>query len=564
MSALPDLPPVDLADRALRAAGLSVTISDAQAPDNPLVWVNPAFEHCTGYGAQESLGRNCRFLQGADSDRATVARLADAVRAGQPIAATLLNYRKDGTAFWNDVSIRPIHDDAGQLTHFVGVQSDVTDRVVAQEQQQHHLTAERASRSDAEAANAGLALLAEATSMLAATLDVGESLDRLTELIVPLMADWCVAELVEEGAVRQISVRHRDDSAAPLMHRLAELRPGDLHRDSPRNQVLRDGRPLLFHGTPEPMIAAASPELSEIYRQLGLCSALIVPMTVRRQVLGVLTMVQAESGRCYGASDLRVAADLGRRAALTVDNAALFTREHEVAEKLQRSLLPDLPDLPGLQTAARYLPSETDAKVGGDWYDVLGLPDGAVGLAIGDVMGHDLKAAVAMGQLRSVLRSYAWRGLRPAVVLDSLDELVQGLDMAQLATALYGRLEFPPGIRPQFCYANAGHLPPLVLDPGGTVRFLHGGRSLLVGAPPEGPRVEDTASLRPGSTIVLYTDGLVEHRGLDIDVGTQRLGQVVAEHADASPDDLCDAILSEAVSNGRDDDVALLVVRIDG
>ena len=552
----------ELAGLALEAAGLSMTISDARQPDNPLVWVNPAFEQATGYLADEVIGCNCRFLQGVDTDPETVARLAAAVSAGEAVTATLLNYRKDGTAFWNDLTIRTIHDRAGTLTHFVGVQSDVTARVVAEQQQHRYLTAERTARADAEAAMTGLGLLAEATSMLAATLDVAESLDRLTELIVPLMADWCVVELITDGAVSRVSVRHRDESQADLMRRLVELRRTGLAPDAPRNQVVRSGRPMLFGQDATPMFTAASPELAQMYRRLGLHSAVLVPMTARRQVLGVLTLAMAGSGRAYTEADLGVAADLGRRAALTVDNAALFTREHQVAEELQRSLLPKLPDLPGLQTAARYLPSETAAMIGGDWYDVIALPDGAVGLAIGDVMGHDLKAAAAMGQLRSVLRSYAWKGLTPAVVLDSLDELVQGLDMAQLATALYGRLEFPPDTRPQFCYANAGHLPPLVLEPDGSLRFLHGGRSLLVGAPPEGPRVSDTASLRPGSTLVLYTDGLVEHRGIDIDEGTHRLGEIVARHGQESPEELCDSILAEAV-NERDDDVALLVVRLD-
>ena len=552
-----------LADRAIRAAGLSVTISDARDDDLPLTWVNAAFEQATGYCARDVVGHNCRFLQGPDTDWSAVSRMAVALAAGQAINETLLNYRRDGTTFWNEVSIRPIHDDAGVLTHFVGVQSDVTARVAAERQQEQYLIAERAARAEAEAANAGLALLAEATSMLAATLDVGESLDRLTELIVPLMADWCIVELVEDGAVRQVSVRHRDADAAPLMLQLAELRPSGLMSNAPRNRVLRSGEPLLFPTFAQAMMSTASPELADVYRQLGLDSALIVPMTARRQVLGVLTMVASRSGRAYGPGELGVAADLGRRAALTVDNARLFTREHEVAEELQRSLLPDLPQLPHLQTAARYLPSQTGSKIGGDWYDVIALPDGAVGLAIGDVMGHDLKAAAAMGQLRSVLRSYAWRGLGPGVVLDSLDELVQGLDMAQLATALYGRLEFPETSHPQFRYANAGHLPPLVLEAGGRVRHLYGGRSLLVGAPPEGPRVEDTATLRSGSTIVLYTDGLVEHRGLDIDVGTDRLAAVLAAHVGEGPEELCDAILTEAVSDRRDDDLALLVVQLD-
>ena len=156
-----------------------------------------------------------------------------------------------------------------------------------------------------------------------------------------------------------------------------------------------------------------------------------------------------------------MAVDIGRRAGLAVDNAQLFGKEHEVAVALQRSMLPRVPPVPGLEISAHYFAGSERADVGGDWYDVLPLPDGSVGVAVGDVMGHDLIAAAAMGQLRSVLRSYAWEGHRPSEVLERLDRLVQGLGMAQLATCVYGRL-LPVEGGALLRYANAGHLPPVV------------------------------------------------------------------------------------------------------
>jgi serine phosphatase RsbU (regulator of sigma subunit)/anti-sigma regulatory factor (Ser/Thr protein kinase) len=291
----------------------------------------------------------------------------------------------------------------------------------------------------------------------------------------------------------------------------------------------------------------------------------VVPLVGRHGVLGALALVTSDSGRTYDEVDLQLASDLARRAGLIVDNARLYAREHRVAEALQRSMLPDLPEVPGLDIAARYLPGGVGAQVGGDWFDVLPLPDGSVGVAIGDVMGHDMAAAAAMGQLRSVLRSYAWQRQSPGQVLDSLDRLVQGLDMAQLATAVFARLrleeETADGVVVE--YANAGHLPPMVLQPDGSVRRLSGAWSVLIGAPDEGARETAHEVLAPGSTLVLATDGLVEVRGCDLDAGLDRLEEALRSLADA-PDaqTVLDTLLREVGPEEADDDIAVLVVRL--
>ncbi|MGZ6793976.1 MAG: PP2C family protein-serine/threonine phosphatase, partial [Mycobacteriales bacterium] len=300
------------------------------------------------------------------------------------------------------------------------------------------------------------------------------------------------------------------------------------------------------------------PALRDAYDALGARSAIVVPLRARRQVLGVLAMFTSSSGRTYRQDDLEIAADLARRAGLTVDNARLYQREHDVAEALQNSMLPTIPDVDGLSIGKRYLPSHGTGQVGGDWYDVLPLPDGHVGIAVGDVMGHDMTAAAAMGQLRSVLRSYAWQGGSPPQVLNRLDDLVQGLGMAQLATAFYARLEVASG---RLHYANAGHLPPVVRDPDGQVRFLEGAQSVLVGAVPDAERTEDVTALAPGSVLVLYTDGLVEDRDRDLDDGLVLLADALR----AAPDDaegICDALTTALSTATRADDVALLVVKV--
>ncbi len=557
---------VGILHRSVTAAGLSFTVSDPRQPDNPLVYVNPAFERTTGFQATDVLGRNCRFLQCEGTDPAAVQAIRDAVEHQRHLVVTLLNQRRDGSRFWNELSISPVHDEDGVLTHLVGIQADVTDRVESERGRARALEAAQTARTTAEAAQRRLALLAEATSMLASTLDVDESLRRLTELVVPFMADWCLVELLGvDGGVRRVASAHVDPARAGLLRRVEELQPTSRTPSSPVSRVVASGSPVLLARVPEDVVddLDSGDELSGLYRSLGMHSAMIVPLTARRQVLGALSLVTSVSGRVYDADDLSMAADLARRAALTVDNARLYEREHQVAEALQRSLLPQLPQVPGLDRATRYLPGSTAAQVGGDWYDLFALPDGAIGVAIGDVMGHDLSAAASMGQLRSVLRSYAWQGSRPSLVLDHLDQLVQGLGMAQLATAVYGRLELPtPALDGRLTLANAGHLPPVLRHADGTTELLSGAQSLLVGAALGTDRTELTVPVGAGSLLVLYTDGLVEQRGTDLDEGLQRLRRAVEAADPSEADSVCDQLLAALDVDGHEDDLALLVIRV--
>jgi PAS domain S-box-containing protein len=558
---------LDLAvrDRAVVAAGLSFTITDPNQDDDPLVFVNPAFERTTGYSYEEAVGRNCRFLQGPGTDPAAVARVREILARREHGTVTLLNHRKDGTAFWNELSLSPVYDGRGRLTHFVGIQADVTSRVLAEQERERHLAAEQRARADAEQAQRRLALLAEATSMLAATLDVDESLDRLTRLVVPLLADWCTVHLLDpEGGVQRVAATHRDPDKVDLLRRLEELQPAGLSDASETAAVLQGAPPQLIAEVSKEAIdrAIADPELAEVYREIGVGSAIIVPLRARRQVLGALGLF-TDGSRRFDEEDLATAADLARRAALTVDNARLYQREHQVAEALQRSLLPELPSVDGLDIAAAYLPGSTAAQVGGDWYDVFRLPDGTVGITIGDVMGHDLTAAAAMGQLRSVLQSYAWQGSRPAVVLDRLDQLVQGLDMAQLATCVYGRLSLPAGGQDGVLrLANAGHLPPAVRRADGSVRLLRDNVSLLVGAALGTERAETEEPVPPGTLLLLYTDGLVEHRGRDLDDGLAALEEAMSSAPDGTAQEVLDHVLAALVGPELEDDVAVLAVRV--
>jgi PAS domain S-box-containing protein len=552
-------------DRAVIATDISFTITDPRQPDNPLVWVNPAFTRMTGYEFDESVGGNCRFLQGRGTDESAIQSIRDALAEERPITLTLLNYRKDGTAFWNELSISPVLDADGAVIHFVGVQADVTARVQMEQSREAAYRAEQQARHEAEEARAEaevaqmqMTLLAEATALLSATLDVDTALKRLSSLAVPMLADWCTVELSEDAG----GPRRRFSSAASGADREAPSDDLSLIERCPQlsrahAEVLAGDDAVLLHS----LDSAASDTPTAR-------TAVVVPLRARRRVLGAMTLATTdESGRRYDRSLFELAQDLGRRAGMAVDNARLYTREHEMAEQLQRSLLPTLPRIDGLAFAERYLASSEHAEVGGDWYDALPLPDGAIGLAIGDVMGHDMGAAAAMSQLRSVLRSYAWEGGGCAEVLDRLDRLIQGLDMAPLATALYARLEPPTadGSR-TLRYANAGHLPPLVVLPGGSTELLTGGQSLLLGVAPDAARAEGVQALPSGTTLLLYTDGLIERRGEDLDVGLLSLRRAAQGHAhDDGPDALCERVLGALVGSAtRGDDVALLAIAADG
>lgn len=243
--------------------------------------------------------------------------------------------------------------------------------------------------------------------------------------------------------------------------------------------------------------------------------------------------------------------------------------ERRLAQASHNSLLPRaLPSVPGLVCAARYLPSGQAGSISGDWYDLFALPDGAFAVSIGDVMGHDAAEAAQMGQLRGALRAYAYLGSGPAQVLDQLDALVQGLDMAPLATVLYGRLVLDQD-GALLRYGNAGHPPPLVRHPDGTVSQLTGAASCLIGAPSCGlpVRSETAVHLPAGSTLLLYTDGLIESRvhghRQDPDESLDRLTQLIADLPTVTgPAALCKHVTDELVDSGHDDDIALLALQI--
>jgi chemotaxis family two-component system sensor kinase Cph1 len=250
---------------------------------------------------------------------------------------------------------------------------------------------------------------------------------------------------------------------------------------------------------------------------------------------------------------------------------SLYARSRTIvraAETLQRSLLSDPPEPAHLEVAVRYVPAAREAQVGGDWYDVFQQPDGSTVLVIGDVVGHDTEAAATMAQLRGLLRGIAFDSATgPAGVLSRLDAAIAGLDLGALATVLVGRLDPPSaagsdGVT-RLRWASAGHLPPLVVAPDGAQRLLVPARAgLLLGVDPHRPRSEQEAVLEEGSTLLLYTDGLVERRNQLFDDGVELLGRALADLRRLPVTAMCDQLIDRLLADGAEDDVALVAVRL--
>src|SRR5256714_5656563 len=245
-------------------------------------------------------------------------------------------------------------------------------------------------------------------------------------------------------------------------------------------------------------------------------------------------------------------------AAEIAERERALRQTQQIAQTLQRSLLPErLPEIPGMGIAVRYLPGSDGLEVGGDWYDVIPIPSGAVGLAIGDVVGRGLHAAATMGQLRTALRAYALDDESPERVIGRLGGLATVLPEAEMTTLIYAVYQPEAGMLSYMC---AGHPPPLLLHPGGTASFLCEGRVTPLGVPTFGTP-EGIVVLEPGSVLILYTDGLVERPGSTLDEGLQALADVVEGVSGADPEAMCEAITAAMIGDAAPrDDVALLVI----
>ena len=412
---------------------------------------------------------------------------------------------------------------------------DVTEQRLAE--------AERAARVEAEAVVQTIGKLQQVTEAALMHLELDELLDLLVER---------VGEGFGADVVRILLRDHDDDElftvgAAAGLDREAGTR---VELGGALDEVVDRGMPVTLHEL------RPGAGLDRAMEEANVSSLMASPLTVKGRVAGVVE-VGVRGARRFTLEDESLLMLMADRAGLAIEHARAYERELSNVEMLQRSLLPDrLPALDGIQVAARYMPGGAD--VGGDWYDAIPLEGGRLGAAMGDVVGHGIGAAALMGQLRHAMRAYALEGHSPAGVLDQLDRVVRSLDGSQMATLLYLVVEEDHST---VTFSSAGHVPPLVISPEGEAEYLETAPNPPLGVFESPTHKEMTARLEPGSTIVLYTDGLVEERGVSIDQGLEAL-RLAASQDPCHPDELCDRLVDSMLAiHTANDDIAVLALR---
>jgi Stage II sporulation protein E (SpoIIE)/GAF domain len=350
-------------------------------------------------------------------------------------------------------------------------------------------------------------------------------------------------------------VRDTCETRAKVSHKVGDLITRPL--TSPSASTLLRGKPALARNPAEMRQLTHMLSQAEALLARGVHTFITVPLIARGVTLGVASFCRAEHPGPYGEADVRLASDLASRAAVHIDNARLYTREHTTAVTLQRSLLPrHVPQVAGLQIARRYQPASRTAEVGGDWFDVIPLKGGQVALVVGDVTGHGIHAAALMGQLRTTAAALARLGHPPEEIMAQLSDLMAGQDDEAGATCLHAL--YDPASR-RCRLTSAGHLPPALRHPCGRVQFIDVPGGVMLGAGPRRYPATDI-DLPPGGVLALYTDGLVEHPGQDIGTGMSHLARTLAAGPARSLDDLCDSVLAGPAARARDD-IALLLAR---
>lgn len=440
---------------------------------------------------------------------------------------------------------------------------DQSERRAAEAERTRLHAAAEAARAQAERVEERLSLLLRAGAVVAATHDRRQMLQHATGLVVPALGDFSAVVLADPGGgLAVVAAELVQPECRPLLEGLGVrdecvVGPGvtlETAFAAPTGQLLRPQE--------APLGAWVSPgtRLAGVLERLSANSLITVPLTSRAKRVGLLLVGRSGDRTPFAGNDLEVVEELGRRLSAGLANVEGFARDHSVAETLQRAVLPGaLPRLPGLDLAVRYLPATEGAKVGGDWYDAFPVDENRLALVIGDVVGHDIGSASAMGQVRNALRAYAVDDSDPSTVLARTNSAVRRLLPDTLATVFYARLDLRTG---QLTYANAGHPPPLAMG-AGVPTLLDAAGGLVLGAVPstEYAWAERTLT-RPGG-LLLYSDGLIENRSQSLDEGLSALVSAMTDSTAGTADDLCRIAEQELLDEStRADDVCMLAVRL--
>jgi serine phosphatase RsbU (regulator of sigma subunit)/PAS domain-containing protein len=460
-----------------------------------------------------------------------------------PVLVRLVD-RETGDERWILRKTTPVGGDDPGERMAVDVLEDVTDTRRAEHQQR---------------------ILSQASALVASSLDVGATLEKVAWAVVPEVGDWCRVELPDErGRLREVALAHADAARRDVLAELYERYPTGPDVAASPAAVLRHGRPQLIDVTPALMEAfAVDAEHLRLVRRMGTRSLIVVPMTAGERITGTITIGTDESGRRLGPADLELAVGLGRRAGIALENARLHAVRSHIATTLQRGLLPPrLPVVPGLTIAARFRAAGETTEVGGDFYDVFPAR-GAWMVVMGDVTGKGPSAAAITALARYTMRTAAAYEDSPARILDRLNRaLADDPDRRQICTAVCVRL-VPAGGRVELTVCCGGHPPPFVVDPGeGAEPSAPPGP--LLGAFADARWTERELALEPGQSLVLYTDGVTDTRGHGERFGQERLARTLAEVATREADEVAahvDEALQAFEVGPQRDDVALLVLR---
>jgi PAS domain S-box-containing protein len=528
----------------------------AQATDGRLVYANDAAVRLLGFAdADELLAappaefRNRFEMLDEHGHDIPLDRLPGrrALGGERPPPLTV-RYRAHGSAEvrWSRVQSTPVFDEHGDVRLAINVIEDIT---------------------EIKRAELGQRFLAEASHVLAGSLEYQETLRAVAQLAVPAVADWCAVDLAAGDGVDRVAVAHVDPERVALARELQDRYPPDPDAEAGVLAVLRHGQPELYREIPDEMLAqvARDEEHLAIIRSVGLRSGMLVPMTLRDRVVGVITFASAESGRRYDEHDLELAQDLALRAAAAVENARLYEAASAIAQTLQASLLPPLlPDVPGAELAAVYRAAGAGLEVGGDFYDVFNTADDQWYLVVGDVCGKGAEAAAVTALARYTIRAAAVRRRSPAAILRFLsDAMLQQADGSErYCTIACAHLDVGAG---RLTVACGGHPLPLLVRADGRAEEV-GVPGTLLGLVPSPDLHDGTVDLREGDTLLLYTDGLTEAGAPKHVWAPEDLEAAARAAARGSVQQAVDRLLDAAIGSlpAVRDDVALLALRPTG
>ncbi|OXS31064.1 PAS sensor protein [Streptomyces sp. XY006] len=543
-------------------------------PDLRVRRVNQRFASIFGGAPDDHRGKGVHdYLQRGEAERvaATLRRVLETGSSITDMHVTGFVPGSDERRHWS-VNLYRVHSGSGRPIGVAWLGIDITAR--------------RAAAREAAAARRNLALLNEAGARIGNSLDLETTARQLLDVVVPGFCDLATVDLYQgllagdetppglaDGSAELRRVAFASAvSDAPFAGTGVPVSVGAVHHypfNSPCADALRTARPQIV-----------PPEDGGLVQ-----STLAVPMVAHDTVVGLAQFARAKGSEPFGDRDRDLAVELAARAAVCIDNARLYRREHERALILQRSLLPPGdPEASGLDIACRYLPGNVNtgrpSEVGGDWFDVIELPGHRTALVVGDVMGRGLRAAVAMGELRTAVRTLAQLDLEPAEVLSQLDEIARGLgapggvqqatraarrpreaDLSEvyLATCVYAVYD---SVTRRCTFANAGHLPPVLVEPGEAALMLDVPPGMPLGVGGE-PFEEVEVELPEGALLALYTDGLVESRDHPLDEGLQAFVSALADPTQPL-EDVCDHVLNTLDTHHGEDDIALLMARVQG